>query len=97
MDTTGIFLSQNPRTAYRIIDDDAFVIDLDTSMLYSLNPVAALIWDASSEKVTIAQVIDRIFDEFEVEKSVAKEDCLEFIREFVDRGLLISSESLKEY
>ncbi len=96
MNATDISLTQNPKTAYRVIADEAFVIDLDTDMLYSLNAVGALIWDMSSDKTKIKDIIDGITDGFEVERSVAKEDCLEFVRAFVERGLLIADADLKE-
>jgi len=88
MITNDMSLSQNPNTAYRTIAEEIFLIDLDTSMLYSLNSVAALVWDMSSEKTTISEIIDRITEEFEVERSVAEKDCLEFVSAFMDRGLL---------
>ena len=87
-----MYLIQDRKTAYRIIDGEAVIVDPGTSMLYSLNPVATLIWEMSSERTAVEEIVDRIVEEFDVERSTAEEDCLELVRDFVDRGILIAEE-----
>ena len=79
-----MYLIQDRKTAYRIIDGEAVIVDPGTSMLYSLNPVATLIWEMSSERTAA--------EEFDVELPTAEEDCLELVRDFVDKGILIAEE-----
>ena len=92
----GIEIYQNPKTAYRVIDGEAVVVDPVTSMLYSLSSVATLIWEMSCEKTEVDNIIGRIAEEFEVEREVAERDCLEFVRDFMDKGLLLAAEESKE-
>lgn len=89
-------LAQNSRTAYRILEGEAVIVDPSSSMLYSLNPVATLVWEVSSEGATVEEIVDRVMDEFEVERAVAERDCLEFAQDLVDRGLLVVTEEPKE-
>ena len=88
-----MYLTQDRKTAYRVINGEAVIVDPSTSMLYSLNPVATLVWEMSDERTTVEEIVDRIVEEFEVERSTAEEDCLEFVRDFVDKGILIAEES----
>jgi len=87
-----MYLTQDRKTAYRVISGEAVIVDPSTSMLYSLNPVATLIWETSSERTTVEKIVDRIVEEFEVERSAAEKDCLEFARDFIDKGILIAEE-----
>lgn len=95
MGKADVSLIQKSKTACRVIKGEAVVIDLDTNMLYSLNPVASVIWEMCSEKATMAEIVDKVTEEFEVERAVAEEDCLEFISSFVDKGLLIAEGNLR--
>ncbi len=87
-----MYLIQDRKTAYRVIDGEAVIVDPGTSMLYSLNSVATLIWEMSSERTAVEEIVDRIAEEFEVEKSTAEKDCLEFVRDFMDKGILMVEE-----
>ena len=62
-------------------------------MLFSLNPVATLIWEMSSERTSTKEIVDRIVEEFEVIRSVAEEDCLSLVGDFIDKGILIAEEN----
>lgn len=83
-----MYLAQNPKTAYRNIKDEAVIVDLNNSLLYSLNPIASIIWEMSDGKTEIKQIINRIENEFNVDRSVAESDCKEFIDDFIQKGLL---------
>ena len=87
-----MYLTQNPEIAYRVLDGDAVIVNPSSSMLYSLNSMATLIWEMSAEKTALADIIDRIEAEYEVERAVAEEDCLKFVRDFLDKGILLAVE-----
>jgi hypothetical protein len=91
-----MYLYQNSKTAYRVLEGEAVIVDPSSSMLYSLNPVATLIWEACNEGTTAEEIINRVMEEYQVQRVVAERDCLEFARDFIDRGLLIVSGGPKE-
>jgi hypothetical protein len=90
-----MYLVHKPKTAFRIIKDEAVIVDLDSSMLYSLNPLATLIWGMCDGKNAVKDIVDKIEDEYEVEKDVAEKDCMEFVNDFVGKGLLLESNNEK--
>ena len=92
MDKTRMYLSQSSKTAYRVIEGEAVIVNLDSSMLYSLNPVATLIWEMSHARTSLEKIVDKICEEFEVQRKLAKKDCLEFVQDFADKGLLVMEE-----
>lgn len=85
----NVVIKQNKDTAYRVLDGEAVIVDLESSELYSLNPTATVIWETCEEEVTLEEVVDRVVEEFEVEREVAEEDCIEFVEEFSENGLLL--------
>jgi len=91
-----IILKQNKNTAYRVLDGEAVIVDLDSSELYSLNPTATVIWESCEEETTLEEVVNRIVEEFEVERGVAEEDCRAFVEDFSDNELLLARGSNKE-
>ena len=92
MNKNPTYLTQGPKTAYRVIEGEAVIVDLESSMLYSLNSVGTLIWETSDGKLTIEKIVDKICEEFEVERELAKKDCSEFVQDFADKGLLVMKE-----
>lgn len=92
MNEKRMYLTQSSKTAYRILDGEAVIVNLESSMLYSLNPVATLIWEMSDGRASIEKVVDKIYEEFKVEREVAKKDCLEFVHDFAGKGLLVMEE-----
>lgn len=92
MNKERMHLTQSPKTAYRIIDGEAVVVDLESSMLYSLNSVATFVWEMTDGRTPIEKIVNKICEEFEVEREVAKKDCFEFVQDFADKGLLVMEE-----
>lgn len=91
-----MYLTQNRKAACRVINGEAVIVDPSTSRLYSLNPIATLIWEMTSEKACVEDIVEKILEEFEVEREVVERDCEKFVSDFADKGLLISADDLKE-
>ena len=92
MNKNPTYLTQGPKTAYRVIEGEAVIVDLESSMLYSLNSVATFVWEMSDGRTPIEKIVDKICEEFEVERGLAKKDCLEFVQDFADKALLVIKE-----
>ena len=83
------YVSRNDaRTAYRMMEDEAVVVNLKDSTFHTLNPVASFIWQQADGKNTVGQIADMVCREFEVAPGVAEKDCLEFVGSLVGKDLL---------
>lgn len=80
-------LTQNRRTASRIIDGKAVVIAIDENELHILNSVGSRVWELSDGR-SLSQMVDDIVSEFEVERSRAVSDISRFVRELEQVGAL---------
>jgi len=83
----------NEKTAYRTIDGEAVVVNLRESTFHTLNPVATFIWEQADGRIKTKQLIEKICQEFEVDRDTAEKDCLEFLGELIDKGLVVLSQN----
>lgn len=87
------YVAKNGRkTAYRTINGEAVVVNLKDSTFHTLNPVATFIWEQAQGQFTVEQIIERICQEFEVDRDTAERDCREFVDALVNKGLIVVSE-----
>jgi len=86
-------VKNNEKTAYRIIDGEAVLVNLKDSTFHTLNPVATFIWEQADGQIKTEQIIEKICQEFEVDRDTAQRDCLEFLGELLSKGLVILSQN----
>jgi len=85
------------KTAYRVIDDEAVIVDLEDSTFHALNPVATFIWEQMDGKTRVEEIIQRVCREFEVTRETAEKDCREFINALNHQGMvMLSSDPLEK-
>ena len=64
--------------------------NMDFSQIISLNPTAAYLWEnvAKRDNFTVEDMVQLLLDEYEVEESVALEDCKLVAERWAEMGLL---------
>jgi len=77
--------------AYRVIDGQAVIVNLEESTLHTLNLVATRIWGLVDAKNMVMDIIDKIYQEFEVDRDRLEKDCLEFVNRMINKGLFVLS------
>jgi hypothetical protein len=86
-------VKNDEETAYRIINGEAVVVNLKESTFHTLNPVATFIWEQADGRIKAGQMIEKICQEFEVDWHIAEKDCLEFLGELINKGLVVLSQN----
>jgi len=76
-------------TPVTLIDGEAVVVNLKDSTFHTLNPVATFIWEQADGQIKAEQIIEKICQEFEVDRVTAEKDCLEFLGELISKGLVV--------
>lgn len=85
------FIINEKNVAFRIIDGEAIVVNLKKSNFHTLNPVATFIWNNLDGKTQVQEIIKNISNEFDVEPDLARKDCLEFLNDLLNEGLITKS------
>lgn len=78
----------NTKVISKEIDEQIFILDANEGKLRSLNPVASLIWIQLKKPKSLAQLVDKILEEFDVEEKTAHRDAQEFLRKYLKKGLI---------
>jgi len=87
-----ILLNRNKEElAYRIIDGQAVVIHLKKSTFNILNAVATRIWELADGRTILREIMEKVYQEFNVDWLTLNRDCLIFLRDLLEKGLLTTS------
>jgi len=77
---------------WRIIEEEALLVDVHQGEVVHLNKVGAEVWkvinEKKDEKTSIKELIDHICSEFEIDENTAEKDVLDFVNELVEKGLV---------
>ncbi|MBA7643522.1 hypothetical protein ES703_51253 [subsurface metagenome] len=75
---------KDPNMVFRQIDDEMILVPIrrnvaDLESIYTLNPLAARIWELIDGKRKIKDIKNVILQEYEVNEEKAEKDLLEFL------------------
>jgi hypothetical protein len=75
---------RNENFVYRKIEDETILVPIkdnvgDMGSIYSLNEVAAFIWEYIDGETTLGDIRKMILKEFEISSEKAEEDLFEFV------------------
>jgi hypothetical protein len=84
---------RNREVVSRQIEGELIIVPVrrgvgDMNSLYTLNPVASVLWDFMAEGHTIPEMVQRVCDEFEVTANQAKKDIQAFLDSMLDEKLI---------
>ncbi len=82
---------KNPSFISRKIADEYILVPInqkadEVSSIYTFNDTAARIWDLLDTAATLSEIRDLLVQEFEVDKSDAESDIVEFIEVLKNLG-----------
>lgn len=83
------------RVAARRLGDEILVMSIqDTAFLFSLNKVAAIIWEAADGMTPLEEIVGkRICSRFDVAPDVAMEDARNLVERLAAHGILFLSDT----
>jgi hypothetical protein len=71
-----------------MVDDECIIVDPQGSQATVLNPVGARIWELVDGKRTIEAIVERLVEEYTVERPRAEADAREFVEDLMKRNLI---------
>lgn len=73
--------------AWRIIEDEAVLVDVRGDEVLHLNPTASFMWSMLDGQTSLEEIAARMTEEFKVEKEVALRDVVEFASRLLEKGV----------
>lgn len=74
--------------AYRIIDGEAVILNLNNGYYYSLNVVGTSIWEAIVKQKTLDEILSLLKEEYPVPELQLKNDLLELVKDLEKEKLI---------
>lgn len=82
------------RVAFRRLGDEVVIMSIeDTAFVFSLNKVAAIIWEAADGITPLDEIVDRICSRFDVAPEAALEDAQDLVEKLAGHGILNVSDT----
>lgn len=82
------YITRDPDAAWRVFEDGAVIVTPQESVMHSLNPVGTRIWELADGTLTINEILDKIVDDFDVERDQAAQDVVDFCQALADKGMI---------
>ena len=81
-----------PNVRATLNDDGGVLLNLDTGMMFSINPVGAKIWAKLQERLTFPEILDSLTKDFDGSREQLKGDLESFLLQLTEKGLATSEE-----
>jgi len=78
-----------PHTAWRRVDDETIILDLNSSVYYSLNDTGSLIWERLEKGAEPESIAAELCAEFSVQPDAASRDIAQIVASLHKENLLI--------
>lgn len=75
----------------RVLDGEAVLLDLASGSYFGLNEVGTVVWEELRTHGQIRKAIDKVLEEFDVDRETAERDVAELVQELLDKKLLVTS------
>lgn len=73
---------------YRQVDTEAILLSISGGTYYSLNETSIYIWDALKNQQPLASAVNRILDEYDVERTQVLTDLQQVLQDLSAYGLI---------
>jgi len=70
------------------LDTEVAILNLKDGVYYGLDPIGAKIWNLIQKPIVIDKLVEKICEEYDVDKEQCKNDIFELVGEFLDNGLV---------
>lgn len=87
--TDNTILSRRAGLMTADMNGSAVMMDIMTGKYYNLGQVGGRIWELLEEPMTLAALIKKLTDEYDVSATQCRTDILPFLDTLLERGLLL--------
>ncbi|MBN1527391.1 MAG: PqqD family protein [Candidatus Omnitrophica bacterium] len=87
MDLSRSIIKRNGDIAWRVIEEEALIVDTKGNMIYPLDEVGTRVWELLDGETPAGDIVVRIDEEFEGEKKDLRTDIFKFLEEIINKGL----------
>lgn len=75
----------------RVLDGEAVLLDLASGSYFGLNEVGTVVWEELRTHGRVEKAVDKVLEEFDVDRETAERDVTELVEELLAKKLLVSA------
>ncbi|MFH1678952.1 MAG: PqqD family protein [Candidatus Omnitrophota bacterium] len=83
-----VIIQRNESTAWQEFEDNMVVVTPHTRKIHILSGAGCMIWQSLEEPKNFSQIVDTVFDEYEINYQQAEKDIEAFIQELSDKDIV---------
>ncbi len=87
--TNTTILSRREGLMTADMDGSAVMMDIMTGKYYNLGEIGGRIWELLEEPMTLAALVKKLTDEYDVSAAQCRADITPFLNTLLERGLLL--------
>ena len=88
LSAVDLVLRPNPDAIAKRLDQHTVLVDISTSRIFELNETGTRVWELLGQGLNVAQLVQHLVSEFEVEDSQAAEELKTLLSQLRDQGLV---------
>lgn len=81
-------LGVSKEVIFQDLEGEAVLLNLQNGILFSLNPVAARMWELLSELGQAEKVLNQLLQEYDAPEEQLRQDLVDFIEKLKSKGLV---------
>jgi hypothetical protein len=81
-------VSAMPGQVSSTVEGEAVILNVETGIYYGLNPVGAWVWDVLQTPTTVAQLLEGLIAEFDVDEERGETDLLALLDDLAGASLI---------
>lgn len=81
-------VKQSPAQVSTALDEEVVILNLENSLYFGLEGVAACIWNAIKAPTNAAEICREVTEQFDVGEEQCRREVLEFLEELASAGLI---------
>ncbi|WP_294155370.1 lasso peptide biosynthesis PqqD family chaperone [uncultured Clostridium sp.] len=70
------------------IDGEKVMMNIERGQYYSMNEPAGVIWDMAEKEIAVEDIVNKLLEEYEVEKDICISSTLSFLERLYYEGLI---------
>lgn len=86
------YVVQGPNNIVSDMGGEKVMLSIHNGKYYNLGSTGGQIWDMIHEPIAVEQLIQKLMDEYQVERSVCEEHVISFLGHMSKEGLIILNE-----
>jgi hypothetical protein len=88
MSRPTVSITRRPDVVARRVGNTAVLVHLGSNRIYELNDTGARIWELTADGATVEGLVDRLEDEFDVDRGQLASEVASIVDDLVREGLL---------